>query len=365
MIEEYKFERSYRNQLYKGTTYIIPGDPNLGYNFGFAIYIPDTTEEVTNVLMYSPNTGCAGINDEGKLDSKTKAFHLKDGIEAIRQKCIGINHGKMLAHSLNIPVITPLVPRVVGYYTQAMGSYVFNNDTSYLKLSSDERNEEENKLTDEEINEIKLYCYNIFEQVALGLPHALDFIRSKGFEVEDKIIAGGYSAGSKFANYFTAIHPECVKATFGGGIGGLMIIPQESIEVNGAKITLKYPLGIADIKNFDKKAFDSIPQYYYMGGADFNDPAEARIIDGKLMPWFGECYSPEEIGIIHTYLGKNGLERFDFVSSYYSDETLFKIFPGEDHNSVCSANKDGICISDEFVCEFVKSVLENDKKHRL
>lgn len=144
-----------------------------------------------------------------------------------------------------------------------------------------------------------------------------------------------------------------------------MIIPQESIEVNGTKITLKYPLGIADIKNFDKKAFDSIPQYYYMGGADFNDPAEARIIDGKLMPWFGECYSPEEIGIIHTYLGKNGLERFDFVSSYYSDETLFKIFPGEDHNSVCSANKDGICISDELVCEFVKSVLENDKKHRL
>ena len=246
-----------------------------------------------------------------------------------------------------------------------MGSYVFNNDTSYLKLSSDERNDEENKLTDEEIDEIKLYCYNIFEQVALGLPHALDFIRSKGFEVEDKIIAGGYSAGSKFANYFTAIHPECVKATFGGGIGGLMIIPQESIEVNGAKITLKYPLGIADIKNFDKKAFDSIPQYYYMGGADFNDPAEARIIDGKLMPWFGECYSPEEIGIINTYLGKNGLERFDFVSSYYSDETLFKIFPGEDHNSVCSANKDGICIADEFVCEFVKSVLENDKKHRL
>ena len=83
MIEEYRFERSYRNQLYKGTTYIIPGDPNLGYNFEFAIYIPDTTEEVTNVLMYSPNTGCAGINDEGKLDRKTNAFHLNDGIEAI------------------------------------------------------------------------------------------------------------------------------------------------------------------------------------------------------------------------------------------------------------------------------------------
>lgn len=364
MVEEYEFEKNYRNQLYKGITYIIPGNSSLGYNFGFAIYIPSTTEQVTNVLMYSPNTGCAGINKEGKLDDKTRAFHLKDGIEAIKQKCIGINHGKMLSHSLNMPVITPLVPRIVGYYTQSMGSYVFHNDTSYLKFSSSERENKENKLTDEEIEEIKLYCYDIFEQVASGLPYALDFIRNKGYEVDDKVIVGGYSVGARFANYFTAIHPECVKAAFGGGIGGLMIIPQGSIKIEGKEISLKYPLGTSDIENFDKEAFDSIPQYYYMGDVDFNDPAEPIVVDGKLMPLYGDCYTPEEIILINKYLGATGPDRFWNVSSYYSENALFRQFPG-DHNSICSANESGICISDESVCEFVRNILEKEKMHRL
>lgn len=364
MIEEYEFERNYRNQLYKGKDYIIPGNPSLGYNFGFDIYIPETAEKSTSVLMYSPNTGCAGINEEGKLDFQRYAYHLKDGIEAIKQKCISINQGKMFAHSLNMPVITPLVPRIVGYYTQSMGSYVFNNDTSYLRHSNSERDQTENKLTDEEITEIELYCYNIFDQIVAGLPYVLDFIRSKGYEVDDKIIVGGYSAVAKFANCFTAIHPECVKATFGGGIGGLMLIPQDFIKVGEKIVNLKYPLGTADLKSFDKEAFDSIPQYYYMGDADFNDPAESIIVDGKLMPLYGDCYSPEEIEIINKYLGTKGPERFWNVSLYYSDNALFRQFPG-DHNSICSALENGVCISDESVCEFVRNVLVKEKNHKL
>lgn len=52
-----------------------------------------------------------------------------------------------------MPMLIPLFPRVRGYYTQALGSYVYNNDISQLILDNDGRNEE-NKLTKEEIIKI-------------------------------------------------------------------------------------------------------------------------------------------------------------------------------------------------------------------
>jgi len=48
-----------------------------------------------------------------------------------------------IVNYLNIPVIIPLIPRVQGYYTQALGSNIFHNDLSSLTLIEDQKKRKE------------------------------------------------------------------------------------------------------------------------------------------------------------------------------------------------------------------------------
>ena len=38
----------------------------------------------------------------------------------------------------------------------------------------------------------------------------------------------------------------------------------------------EYPLGVANLPNFDYEAFCSIPQLYYIGTEDYNDPVLSK-----------------------------------------------------------------------------------------
>ena len=151
--------------------------------------------------------------------------------------------------------------------------------------------------------------------------------------VDDKIIVEGYSAGTKFANCYTELHPEIVKACICGGNSGLGIIPLPELNEQ----ILNFPLGIADVPNFDFEAFRSIPQLYYIGTEDNNDPAtpeykykvdaadeyildkdgrripktdeKGKIISyvdsqGKMRPRYKENYTQEEVEIIQKILGE-------------------------------------------------------------
>ena len=42
------------------------------------------------------------------------------------------NPGMWFGYDLSMPVMIPLIPRVQGYYTQALGSKVLHNDVSTL-----------------------------------------------------------------------------------------------------------------------------------------------------------------------------------------------------------------------------------------
>ncbi|MEM8857329.1 MAG: hypothetical protein AAGD96_03360 [Chloroflexota bacterium] len=132
-------------------------------------------------------------------------------------------------------------------------------------------------------------------------------LEKDGIMAEEKFLIQGFSASGMFANRFTAMHPERVKAVTAGSPGGWPILPLA--EQSGTR--LNYPIGIADLeqltgKPFDAEAFNQVPQLIYMGSADDNDSLD--FIDG---------WEPEMAAIVDELFGETPLERWDDVEAAY------------------------------------------------
>lgn len=338
------------NKNIKGKVCIISPNKEKGFNCGYSLFIPETCEKNTILLVHCCNTGGFGVKDE-KLDESRIAIHLEEGIEAAKISTIYINQGMIYGYDLKMPVLTPLIPRVRGYYTQSLGSRIFKNDISFLIKDNNGRASKD-KLSETEINNIREQCKDLHLQLVNMIKDSKRIILELGINIDDKVIIEGYSASSKFANRFTALHPEIIKACIGGGTSGLNILPIK--ELNGE--VLNYPIGVANIKNFNIEAFKSIPQYYYIGNEDYNDPAQ---INKDNSPVFKENYTTDEVIKIKTILGKEPQERFDNIKRIYDSlnvNAIFKRFNG-DHTSIMKLkDNNGNFIVNESVEEFIKKI---------
>lgn len=373
MVEEKQVRFEINGILIEGTTYLIPPNPEMGYTCGYSVFVPKNCEKDTTLIMHSCNTG------------NNVPIHLDEANEIVRKSTYErLDSGMWLGSDLSMPVMIPLIPRVQGYYTQALGSRVLHNDISTL-IDDQNRRSDDEKLSEEEIHQIQEQCRDIPSQVANMTKSAQLFLSSIGINVDDKVIAEGYSAGAKFANCFTALHPELVKACVCGGNSGLGILPVS--EYQGQE--LKYPLGVADIPDFDYDTFCSIPQLYYIGTEDYNDPAMPRckfMVDengsripitdengnivptlddnGRMVPRYRENYTQQEFEQIHTLLGSNPQTRFANNERAYTSlgiNATFRRFPGN-HSSVIQ-NHDGNCFyTNECVKEFIRKVLVQEKQ---
>lgn len=333
-------------QIYKkvegyGTVYIISPNSEKGFYFGYSLFVPDGCLTDNSLLVHATNTGGYGVTN-GKLDHNKQAIHIGEGIEAAKIHSISDIHIN-ISKDLNMPVLTPLIPRIKGLYTHFYGSNIRNNNFEDLINSNSERNVSE-KLSDSEIDEIKNTCCNLDSQVVKMIENAKDVLKLLGFIIDDKVIMEGYSAGSKFANGFTALHPELVKACICGGNSGISVLPTNE---------LNYPLGFKDINaNIDE--YSSIPKLFYIGDSDNNDPALVRGQDeAGLIPVY-DCYTKEEVNYINKELGADVQTRFRKLSELFQGtNALFKTFKG-DHGSVLRYQDTYKCI-----IEFISDVLNN------
>lgn len=359
----YKYPTEDRNKDIKGKIYIMSPNPIKGFKCGYSLFVPDGCQLDTTLLVHCCNTGGAGVKD-GKLDNTKTAIHLSEGNEAARLSTIKINPGMWFGSDLKMPVLTPLIPRVQGYYTHALGSKVFENDASTL-ITDNKNRPIEKQLSEKEIKQIQEQCRDLPSQLVNIVSESKEFLKQLGVKVDSKVIMEGYSAGSKFANCFTALHPEMVKACICGGTSGLGILPIS--QLNGQ--TLNFPLGVANVPNFNAELFKSIPQYYYIGNQDYNDPAmvsdKLNDFQVELQPKYKENYTSHEITQIQTQLGKNPQERFDNNKKMYSllgINARFQKFEG-DHSSVTQQrDSDGNFIINESVKEFIREVIVKEKK---
>ena len=316
-------------------------EPNseLGFHSPYIMLIPEKIDYHT--MLVSP------------INPGPDAYKLKEARDLAKGKASKGTYVVKLAFDLKLPLLIPLFPDIIGYRIPSLTSFVYNNDVSMLRLIN-------KHLSDKEIEEIRRISEDIPGQLLNMIVNAKEILKEIDVNVEEKVIIEGYSATGGFANSFTALYPKIIKACISGGSNGLGILPINKID----DTLLKFPLGTSDINGFNKKAFCKVPQLYYIGDADYNDPAMVKcdfirdeigkvltddegyyipvtdkdskiipILDktGKLQPLYTEMYSNEEIEMIHSHFGVDPQERFDNQEKLYEKygvNATFIKFPG-------------------------------------
>ncbi|HRK91031.1 MAG TPA: hypothetical protein PK152_18035 [Anaerolineales bacterium] len=149
------------------------------------------------------------------------------------------------------------------------------------------------------------------ERIDLQLIAMIDQARlvlaDSGINTDEKIFIQGFSASGMFANRFTILHPERVKAAAIGSPGGWPIAPISNF--NGQ--VLPYPAGIADLEeltgsSFDVETYNTIPQIIYMGSRDDNDSLD-----------FEDGWEQETAEVVNSLFGADPLSRWKEAETIY------------------------------------------------
>ncbi len=132
-------------------------------------------------------------------------------------------------------------------------------------------------------------------------------LADSGINTDEKIFIQGFSASGMFANRFTILHPERVKAAAIGSPGGWPIAPISNF--NGQ--VLHYPAGIADLEeltgsSFDVETYNTIPQIIYMGSRDDNDSLD-----------FEDGWEQETAEVVNSLFGADPLSRWKEAETIY------------------------------------------------
>jgi hypothetical protein len=146
-------------------------------------------------------------------------------------------------------------------------------------------------------------------QLIAMIDHARTMLATDGIQTDEKIFIQGFSASGIFANRFTVLHPDRVKAATIGSPGGWPILPIESF--NGEQ--LPYPAGIADLESltgvpFDPTAYNAIPQLIYMGSVDDNDSLD-----------YTDGWDEEHAQLVDRLFGIDPLSRWKDAESIYQE----------------------------------------------
>jgi hypothetical protein len=223
--------------LQEDSTYHFKAKPQNGFNFDYVVYIPKgiNTYKITTLLVESNNSGLS--------DS------LEDHLESAKRAAALSSVGNYVSKKLKIPLLVPVIPRTEKrwqVYTHAFDSDTFNE-----------------KSTD--IERIDL-------QILKMVQHAKVELNNLGVQIDDRFFMTGFSASGTFANRFSILHPEKLKAVAAGGLNGLLIIPQSTLNNR----ILNFPIGIADVEaktgiNIDLNSYRKLPQFWFMGENDTND----------------------------------------------------------------------------------------------
>ena len=225
-------------------------NPTEGFNFPYYLFIPQGIDlnKPVHLLVEPCNTGVSGSFKT--LDRKTKAL-----AEA--------SHATVIAKRLKTPLLVPVFPRpgaaqwLVPVSSRPGGdqwqayTHALDRDTLLIK--------------DGDLKRIDLQLINM-------IAHAQRLLRHNNMKVNEKVFMNGFSASGTFTNRFAILHPTVVRAVATGGINSIPTFPTERWD----NATLRYPVGIADVKEiagieFDKKAYKRVSQYIYMGALDDND----------------------------------------------------------------------------------------------
>ena len=293
-----------KNNYHLDSTYLFKAKPNKGFNFDYYLFLPkgiNNNKEIT-ILIESNNTG---LSDDIE-------HHMRGAKFAAAKSSVG----NYVSNKLKIPLLVPIFPRSETnwkIYTHAFDSETFNQKSSNLER-------------------LDLQLLAMFED-------AKETLYSNGYNVKEKFFITGFSASGTFANRFSILHPQKIKAVCAGGVNSILILPIE--EYLGKK--LHFPIGIADVASVtgakvNLNEFKKLPQFWFMGANDKNDAAQ-----------YNDGYNQNERELIFDILGITLIpNRWESVQKIYEAHDIpatFKVYDGIGHGTDLRINDD---ISDFF-----------------
>lgn len=239
----------------KRTVVLIPPKPEKGFNFPYYLVIQKDMDKskYKRLMVETNNTG---------RPSDVLAVHQ----ESAYNTAISGSVGGYVAEVLKMPMLVPVFPRPL---TDWWDNYYHTLPRVVMQKTSGDGQ-------------------RIDLQLIAMIEDARELLDSNGIKLEKKIFMTGFSASGQFANRFTVLHPEYVRAVFHGGF---TMYPTDEIDGN----ILYYPLGTADIEEisgeeFNLSEYKKVVQFVYTGDLDKND----RIVETA------EDYNAYDAEIMHN-----------------------------------------------------------------
>jgi len=256
-------------------------DSAKGFHWPYYLYVPSTIES-SHILVITNNTGYTSDD-----------FSVHDQAAQLL-----VNWKKSLAKFLGCPLLVPVFPRPYDY-----------NEAGYTHA-----------LDEVSLTDTSIVYHRLDLQLIAMIEDAISRLDEREIDLEDTILMWGFSASGMFANRFTALHPERVKAAAIGSPGGWPIAPVAEYE----GVELNYPIGIADLfqlvgYSFDMENFKNTPLYFYLGDQE-----------------------PYNV-TLNTYIGTTPVSRWPIAEEIYNSvgcNCEFVLYPGVGHEITDQTDED-------------------------
>lgn len=289
----------------------FPADPASGYSADFYLYIsPEAKRAARNgeliTFLVQPNN--SGINSDDSQVHRRDAWWT--GFER-----------RTIADELGVVLLVPAFIRPGQdwhIYTHALDRYTLTTERLDLR--------------------------RIDLQLIAMIEHGRAELTKRGIQTDQKVLIQGFSASGMFANRFTLLHPDYVKAATIGSLGGWPIAPIASFQ--GEHLT--YPAGISDLESltgvsFNPVAYNAVPQLIYMGSADDNDSLD-----------YTDGWDEKDAQLVDRLFGDDPLSRWEAARAIYEESgtnVQFLLIDGVGHD------RRGL---QKYSTEFFKKVLNGE-----
>lgn len=279
--------------------YKVEANPDAGFHWPYFLFMPDTVDAGSSILVEPNNDGLWGA-----------PFETHEYWAAIRNEQLYFDFGR----HLNTPMLTPVFPRPL---TEDSNLYIHALSRAAM------------------VHDDSRYARPDLQLLAM-LDDAQAKLAESGIEVTEDALFWGFSAAADFATRMTVMHPDRVRAVVAGGVGGLPILPLETYQDE----TLTYPVGVGDLAavagfTLDAEALRATPMLLFQGGADENDSVREPpfTCDG----FRSDSYSCEQARWVNATLGASTVERVPLVADIYAEFGMADfnsiILPGIQHTT--------------------------------